>query len=150
MRVRYDGLPRLSNCKSCLPDGLGRPSYRLKQLYLHSNGVLSFDPVTQTASEFVEYLSDPKKPVPYSKRPIMGFWSGLKDSKEARFQRAGKLWKVEDQRFVHDRPDVVSFVTEPLESDVELAGRITAHLHASTSGPDSDSPHGDHEPNQRM
>jgi putative CocE/NonD family hydrolase len=76
--------------------------------------------------------------VPYSQRPIMGFWSGLKGSKEARFGRAGKLWKVEDQRFVHDRPDVLSFVTEPLAEDLEIAGRIVAQLFASTSGTDSD------------
>ena len=83
-------------------------------------------------------FSDPRKPVPYSKRPIMGFWSGLNGSENPRFQRAGKLWKVEDQRFVHDRPDVVSFVTSPLDRNVDVAGRITARLHASTSGTDSD------------
>jgi hypothetical protein len=68
----------------------------------------------------------------------MGFWSGLKGSDEPRFQRAGKLWKVEDQRFVHGRPDVISFVTEPLNEDVELVGSVVAHLFASTSGTDSD------------
>ncbi len=108
-----------------------------RKLYLHSNGSAAFESPDESTG-FVEYTSDPAKPVPYSKRPIMGFWSGLKESKEPRFQRAGKLWKVEDQRFVHDRPDVLSFVSEPLKEDVELVGKIVAHLYASTSGTDAD------------
>ena len=109
-----------------------------EKLYLHPKGQLSFKKPQDSKAAFVEYISDPSKPVPYSKRPIMGFWSGLKGSEVARFQRAGKLWKVEDQRFVTDRPDVISFTTVPLESDVEVIGRITAKIHASTSGTDSD------------
>src|SRR5690606_22938898 len=78
-----------------------------KELYLHADGALSFDKPTQNdETGFVEYVSDPSKPVPYSKRPIMGFWKGLDGSKDPRFDRAGILWKVEDQRFVADRPDV--------------------------------------------
>jgi len=109
-----------------------------KNLYLRSTGGLSFNQSESKEVPFVEYVSDPQKPVPYSKRPIMGFWKGHKDSEDPRFQRAGKLWKVEDQRFVHDRPDVVSFVTEPLEQPIDVVGSIVAHLHASTSGTDSD------------
>ncbi|MEO2027311.1 MAG: CocE/NonD family hydrolase [Fuerstiella sp.] len=109
-----------------------------RKLYLQADGTLSFDKANESKADFVEYVSDPNKPVPYSKRPIMGFWSGLKGSDEPRFQRAGKLWKVEDQRFVHGRPDVISFVTESLNEDVELVGSIVAHLFASTSGTDSD------------
>jgi len=115
-----------------------RDGVRKTKLYLLPNGGLSAYRSNDADRDFVEYVSDPTKPVPYTKRPIMGFWSGLKGSKEPRFQRAGKLWKVEDQRFVHDRPDVVSFVTEPLPDDVDVTGRITARLHASTSGTDSD------------
>ncbi len=111
---------------------------RSTQLYLQADGTLSFDKTIECKADFVQYVSDPNKPVPYSKRPIMGFWSGLKGSDEPRFQRAGKLWKVEDQRFVHGRPDVISFVTEPLIDDVELVGSVVAHLFASTSGTDSD------------
>jgi uncharacterized protein len=109
-----------------------------RKLFLQADGALSFEAARDADSEFVEYVSDPNKPVPYSKRPIMGFWTGLKGSDEARFQRAGKLWKVEDQRFVHGRPDVISFVTDSLDQDIELVGGIEAHLCASTSGTDSD------------
>lgn len=109
-----------------------------RDLFLRAGGQLSFSSAEEVGAEFVEYISDPGKPVPYSKRPIMGFWTGLDGSSDPRFQRAGKLWKVEDQRFVHDRPDVVSFQTEPLADDLEVVGQIVAHLHASTSGTDCD------------
>jgi putative CocE/NonD family hydrolase len=109
-----------------------------RKLYFQPRGGLSFEPPADGPNAHESFISDPAKPVPYSQRPIMGFWSGLKGSKEARFGRAGKLWKVEDQRFVHDRPDVLSFVTEPLAEDLEIAGRIVAQLFASTSGTDSD------------
>ncbi len=115
-----------------------REGVRTSKLFFLPNGGLSAYRTDNAERDFVEYVSDPSKPVPYTKRPIMGFWSGLKGSKEPRFQRAGKLWKVEDQRFVHSRPDVISFVTEPLEKSVDLAGQITASLYASTSGTDAD------------
>ena len=47
-------------------------------------------------------------------------------------------WLVEDQRFVHLRPDVLSYETEPLAEDVTVAGAIVAHLFASTTGTDGD------------
>lgn len=106
-------------------------------LYLGANGGLSFEAPTAEAG-FERFVSDPAKPVPYSKRPIMGFWTGLRGSRVPRFQRSGKLWKVEDQRFVHDRPDVLSWVTPPLTEDIEVVGKIVAHLFASTSGTDAD------------
>lgn len=110
----------------------------MKDLYLRAGGGLSFAAPPPDSRGFASYVSDPAKPVPYTRRPIMGFWTGLPGSREPRYQRAGKLWKVEDQRFVHDRPDVLSFVTEPLAEDVEVAGRLVAHLFGSTSGTDCD------------
>ena len=47
-------------------------------------------------------------------------------------------WLVEDQRFVDDRPDVLTFQTEPLKDDLKIAGDIVARIFASTSGSDSD------------
>ncbi len=108
------------------------------KLFLQADGRVSRGKLEETKEDFVQYTSDPHNPVPYSKRPIMGFWTGLKGSVETRFQRAGKLWKVEDQRFVHGRPDVISFVSEPLEEDVDWVGSAAAHLFASTTGTDSD------------
>jgi putative CocE/NonD family hydrolase len=47
-------------------------------------------------------------------------------------------WLVQDQRFVDNRPDVLSWQTGELTEDVTLAGQVTAKLFASTTGSDSD------------
>lgn len=47
-------------------------------------------------------------------------------------------WLVEDQRFVDQRPDVLTWQTGELTQDVVLAGQVTAKLFASTTGSDSD------------
>jgi putative CocE/NonD family hydrolase len=98
------------------------------KLYFHSEERLSFEPPSVDGEEsFDSYISDPEHPVPYRRRPIPGFWQG-----------ASALWKVEDQRFVHLRPDVLAWETEVLEKDVTVSGRVEVHLYASTSGTDSD------------
>ena len=80
--------------------------------------------------DFDEYISDPAHPVPYRHRPIQPtyFPGGSKWS----------TWLVEDQRFVDDRADVLSWETEPLGSDLTIAGDVVAHLFASTTGSDAD------------
>jgi putative CocE/NonD family hydrolase len=45
---------------------------------------------------------------------------------------------VADQRFVDHRPDVLTFLSAPLDHDVVVTGEIAATLFASTSGTDSD------------
>lgn len=97
-----------------------------RPLYLQANGKLSFNPPDAKASPaFDSYVSDPAKPVPYRPRPIevRSGWS---------------TWLVEDQRFVDHRPDVLTWVSEPLPQDLIVSGRIVAHLFASTTGTDSD------------
>jgi putative CocE/NonD family hydrolase len=81
-------------------------------------------------SDYDEYVSDPAHPVPYRHRPIQPtyFPGGSKWS----------TWLVEDQRFVDDRPDVLSWETEPLAADLTIAGEVVAHLFASTTGTDAD------------
>ncbi len=98
-------------------------------LYLHADGTLSFTaPSAAEASAFREYVSDPANPVPYRQRPISptypaGDW---------------RTWEVADQRFVDGRPDVLTFVSAPLEKDLVVTGPLAADLFASTSGTDSD------------
>ncbi len=46
--------------------------------------------------------------------------------------------EAEDQRFVDDRPDVLSYVSAPLPRDLTVTGAISATLMAATSGTDSD------------
>ena len=102
-----------------------------RNLYFGPGGTLSFEAPTDPGPDaFDAYVSDPAHPVPYRKRPIQTtyFPGGSKWS----------TWLVEDQRFVDDRPDVLSFETPPLEEDVTIAGEVVAHLFASTSGSDAD------------
>jgi putative CocE/NonD family hydrolase len=103
-----------------------------KNLYFRENGRLSFEaPQTDSADASDTYVSDPAHPVPYRHRPIdmtypedhPGSWY---------------TWLVEDQRFVDERPDVLTWQTEELAEDVTLAGQVTAKLFASTTGSDSD------------
>jgi len=102
-----------------------------RKLYFRANGKLSFDPPAETdARAFDSYVSDPASPVPYRPRPI-----------EPTYYSRGSGWRewlVEDQRFVHRRPDVLSWETDPLTEDVTITGDLAAHLFASTTGTDGD------------
>ncbi|MGC1201404.1 MAG: CocE/NonD family hydrolase [Candidatus Acidiferrales bacterium] len=98
-----------------------------KPLYLTANGGLSFDIPSDAATKYDEYLSDPSKPVPYRPRPVVGSDGD-----------AWRRWLVDDQRFVDGRPDVLTFVTEPLTSQLRVSGVPEVNLYASTSGTDSD------------
>ncbi len=105
-------------------------SSRKRQLYLHANGRISFDPPTESGSAFDSYISDPANPVPYRARPIEPTYSPRGSG--------WSTWLVEDQRFANRRPDVLSWQTEPLTEEVTIQGEAIAHLFASTSGTDSD------------
>jgi uncharacterized protein len=97
-----------------------------RKLYLQKDRGLGFEaPAATTADAYDSYTSDPANPVPYRTRPI-------------KLRSGWTTWLVEDQRFVDHRPDVLTFVTEPLTDDVVVSGRVVANLFASTSGTDSD------------
>jgi uncharacterized protein len=107
-----------------------RKDITLKNLYFHANGKLSFEaPQTDEMSDLDSYVSDPAHPVPYRTRPI-----------EETYGPGSRwyTWLTEDQRFVHMRPDVLSWETETLADDVTVTGDLVAHLYASTTGTDSD------------
>ncbi len=100
-------------------------------LYFREDGLLSFDPpAAADAGAFDSYVSDPARPVPYRPRPVEPTY----DSRGSGW----RTWLVGDQRFAHLRPDVLSWETEPLKTDVTVTGEITARLFASTTGTDSD------------
>ena len=116
---RYDSWPPKTNVTA-------------RSLFFRDNGGLSFDApvVQQGAPTFDSYVSDPAHPVPYRHRPI-----------QATYDPRGSgwyTWLTEDQRFVRDRPDVLSWETPPLTEDVTIAGDITADLFAATTGSDAD------------
>ncbi|MGI4827280.1 MAG: CocE/NonD family hydrolase [Janthinobacterium lividum] len=103
-----------------------------KPLYLTAQGSLSFEkPATAESSgegvAFREYVSDPANPVPYRPRPV-----------DAGDPTGWRTWLVTDQRFVDGRPDVLTYVSDPLTSPMKLAGEPVVHLDASTSGTDAD------------
>lgn len=100
------------------------------KLYLHADGTLSFTApaAAENGKQYRQYVSDPANPVPYRERPISptypaGDW---------------RTWEVADQRFVDHRPDVLTFVSAPLDHDITVTGPLAANLVASTSGTDSD------------
>ncbi len=97
------------------------------KLYLHTDGTLSFA-APDANKDFREYVSDPANPVPYRQRPISptypaGDW---------------RTWEADDQRFVDNRPDVLTFVSAPLDHDLTVTGPLAAMISVSTSGTDSD------------
>ena len=98
------------------------------KLYLHANGTLSFSAPTAGGPAYREYVSDPASPVPYRQRPISPTYPG----------GDWRAWEVADQRFVDGRPDVLTFVSAPLDRDLTITGEVSAALFASTSGTDAD------------
>jgi putative CocE/NonD family hydrolase len=96
-------------------------------LYLQPSGRLSFDkpaprPATDNAA-FDEYVSDPWHPVPYTQKVTLNY---------------PRDFMTEDQRFAAHRQDVLVYQTDPLGSDVTVAGDIKPQLFVSSSGTDSD------------
>ena len=106
------------------------PPRNVKQtnLYLACDGSLSWTAPTGERARYREYVSDPANPVPYRPRPISPTYPGAD----------WRTWEVADQRFVENRPDVLTYVSAPLENNLTITGPVAAHLLASTSGTDAD------------
>ena len=94
----------------------------VERLYLAADGGIS-DAQPTAGDAFDEYISDPKKPVPFTAEVT---------------NRFGNDWMVEDQRFASRRPDVLVYTSEPLTEDLTIAGPIGVNLTVSTSGTDAD------------
>lgn len=92
-----------------------------KKYYLGENQKLNTLP---KPNQKVEFVSDPKKPVPYSEDIKMVF--------------TPRKYMTDDQRFSARRPDVLVFETEVLEEDMTLAGEIMAKLKVATTGTAAD------------
>jgi hypothetical protein len=96
-------------------------------LYLNENHSLTFNqpPATniQPIMSFDEYISDPAKPVPFTKEITTD---------------VPKEYMVEDQRFAARRPDVLVYETGILDNDITFTGNVIADLFVSTTGTDAD------------
>jgi putative CocE/NonD family hydrolase len=68
-------------------------------------------------------VSDPKSPVPYVEDPPTDLASEF---------------MYGDQRFAAARPDVLTYMSEPLRQDLTIVGPVSPRLEVSTSTTDSD------------
>jgi putative CocE/NonD family hydrolase len=92
-----------------------------QRLYLDAGGKISF--TRPEAAGFDEYTSDSAHPV-----PVIGeIGNGMPGD-----------YMTYDQRFASQRPDVMTYMTAPLDHDVTVAGPITPSLRVATTGTDSD------------
>ena len=94
-----------------------------QKLYLHANGVLSFETPKDEATAYDEYASDPNKPVPFVNYVA---------------QDVPQEYMVSDQRFAASRTDVLTYETAVLQEDVTIVGPVSPRLFVSTTGTDSD------------
>ena len=112
----------------------GRPAGETRRLYLQPGGGSALRRARRRGRAPTEYVSDPAKPVPYAPRPQWGF-----DYDNPPVIAAWRRWLVEDQRFVDGRPDVATWVSEPLDGAAhDPRARSTARLFAETTGSDAD------------
>ncbi|MFO7721193.1 MAG: CocE/NonD family hydrolase [Gillisia sp.] len=91
-----------------------------KTFYLGADQELS----NQASTAEISFISDHKKPVPYSEDIKMVF--------------TPRKYMTDDQRFAARRPDVLVFETPVLEKDMTMAGVIEAHLKVATTGTAAD------------
>lgn len=91
-------------------------------LYLRAGGALSFAPPENEAPD--SFIYDPENPCPTC---------GGAHLLPMKFPR-GSI----DQAPILSRADVLSYISKPLDEDVEITGPIVCRLYASTTGRDTD------------
>lgn len=80
-------------------------------------------PAITSSPSYDEYVSDPAHPVPYI--------DGIHSSRDNQYI-------VTDQRFAAQRPDVLSYETESLRTDITVTGRLRPAIWLSSTGTDAD------------
>jgi putative CocE/NonD family hydrolase len=78
---------------------------------------------TSTSPDYDEYSSDPAHPVPYI--------DGIRGGRDNQYT-------VADQRFASQRPDVLSYQTDPLPANLDITGRLQPDIWLSSTGTDAD------------
>lgn len=74
-----------------------------------------------------EWESDPKNPVPYSKKAL--------EESNSLYE---KSFMTEDQSFTMNRGDVLTFSTKPLEEDITFSGELFSEIYFTSTGTDLD------------
>lgn len=97
-----------------------------KKLFLQDDGGLSFSAPQGDHNSYVEYISDPAKPVPYT-APFLSARSFY-----------NREYLSEDQRFASTRPDVMVYEGKVVEEAFTVAGPVEVELYVSTTGSDAD------------
>ncbi len=98
------------------PQGMSK-----KNMYLSADQELT---AVQKEVKGIQFISDVKKPVPYSEDIKTVF--------------TPRKYMTDDQRFAARRTDVLVFETDVLENDLTLAGDILAKLKVATTGTAAD------------
>jgi predicted acyl esterase len=99
-----------------LPDAATTP------LYLHAAGTLSADEPAESSTPD-RYTYDPEDPTPTAGGSIVSF-----------VYEPGSV----DVSEIQQRPDVLTYTTEPLEDDLDVVGPLRLVLYASSSAIDTD------------
>jgi uncharacterized protein len=94
-----------------------------KTLYLRAQGAITLEPPPPAAPAFDEYISDPNHPVPFVRD--RGF-------------DMDPDYMAQDQRFIANRSDVLTYQTAPLTEDLTVIGPLLPRLVVSSTATDSD------------
>lgn len=116
--IFFSGENEWKNLKTWPPENV-----EYKKLFTTNGNGLSFIETKNASASYSEYISDPAHPVPYTEDVHPG---------------RTREYMTDDQRFASRRPDVLSFSTPVLSSDITLAGPLVADLFTSISTTDAD------------
>lgn len=94
-----------------------------RTLYFGPASRLSWEPPPGDSDTHDAFVSDPRRPVPYTERIQFGM---------------AREYMTDDQRYASRRPDVLVYQTAPLQEDLTFAGPMRADLFVSTTGTDAD------------
>lgn len=92
---------------------------KMNLFFGENEGLTVNSQVESSDSSFDSFISDPKKPVPYTEETRMVF--------------TPRKYMTDDQRFAARRPDVLVYETPVLENDLTIAGEVLAELFVSTT-----------------
>ena len=99
------------------------PPQNVSKQTMYLSGDQNLTTVSQ-GNTALKFISDIKRPVPYSEDIKTVF--------------TPRKYMTDDQRFAARRPDVLVFETNVLDEDLTLAGDIMANLKVATTGTDAD------------
>jgi putative CocE/NonD family hydrolase len=110
------------------------PDARPKRLYVNSNGQLTSE--SQPRIDSKSYVYDPDNPVP----TIGGRYSNAPGSPMCPQDQvcSPNILGCRDSSPLHTRPDVLSSVSAPLDSDLDVSGAVHATLWVSSDARDTD------------